>query len=55
VIAKLLSANDGDAESALDTFACAAEERDPRQYIEKDIEAAARRLTTNQPAQEDER
>jgi hypothetical protein len=43
VTAKLLSAYDGDAESALDTLACAKEESDPRQYIERDIEAAARR------------
>jgi hypothetical protein len=43
VTAKLLSAYDGDAESALDTLACAEGMSDPRQYIERDIEAAARR------------
>ncbi|MET4179475.1 hypothetical protein ABIB94_001567 [Bradyrhizobium sp. JR7.2] len=42
VTAKLLSAYDGDAESALDALAAAEEESDPRQYIEKDIEAARR-------------
>jgi hypothetical protein len=40
VIAKLLSAYDGDVESALDTLACAEDESDPRQYVENDIEAA---------------
>jgi len=43
VTAKLLSAYDGDAESALDTLACAEEESDPRQYVERDIDAAALR------------
>jgi Helix-turn-helix domain len=43
VTAKLLSAYDGDAEGALDTLACAGEVSDPRQYIERDIEAAVRR------------
>jgi hypothetical protein len=45
VTAKLLSAYDGDAESALDTPACAVEESNPRQYIESDIEAAVRDQT----------
>ena len=40
VTAKLLSACNGDAEDALDTLACAEEESDPRQYIEREIEAA---------------
>lgn len=44
VTAKLLSAYDGDAESALDTLACAEEVSGPRQYIERDIEAAVERL-----------
>jgi hypothetical protein len=42
VTAKLLAAYDGHADSALDTLAVAADEADPRQYIERDIEAAAR-------------
>ena len=42
VTAKLLSAYDGDAESALDTLASAEGMSDPRQYIERDIEAAER-------------
>jgi hypothetical protein len=42
VTAKLLSAYDGDVENALDTLACAEEESDARQFIETDIEAAAR-------------
>ncbi len=41
VTVKLLSALDGDAEDALDTLAVAEEENDPRQYIEREIEAAA--------------
>jgi hypothetical protein len=42
VIAKLLAAYDNDAESALDTLGGAIDESNPRQYIEMDIEAAAR-------------
>ncbi|UPT87967.1 helix-turn-helix domain-containing protein [Bradyrhizobium barranii subsp. apii] len=42
VITELLAAHDGYAECALDTLAVADEESDPRQYIEKDIEAARR-------------
>lgn len=42
VITELLAAHDGYVDAALDTLAVADEETDPRQYIEKDIEAARR-------------